>query len=182
MTAVGGQTELGRLGRLASEAEEPPTPLERTMNELARATLVLAIAVSVLVPLIGVANGRPFREMLLSGLALAYATIPEELPILVQMLVGVGGQRLAKRHVLLRRTRAAEAVGGITVVLSDKTGTLTENRLRLQDVTGDRERLLESRPRGPWRRGFARPAGRSACASGRGPSAAGGRAGRTVPV
>jgi P-type Ca2+ transporter type 2C len=142
VTAVGGDSELGRLGKLASEAKEPPTPLQRTMSELARATLVLAIAVSVLVPLLGVLEGRPFRQMLLSGLALAYATIPEELPILVTLLVGVGGIRLARRHVLLRRARAAEAVGGITVVLTDKTGTLTQNQLRLEEVAGDRQRLL----------------------------------------
>jgi len=151
VTAAGEQAELGRLGKLAGEAKEPPTPLQRTMSELARVTLVLAIAVSVLVPLIGVLNGRPFRQMLLSGLALAYATVPEELPILVTMLVGMGGIRLARRHVLLRRTRAAEAVGGVTVVLTDKTGTLTENRLRLEQVAGDRERVLAAAqpPRSP---------------------------------
>jgi P-type Ca2+ transporter type 2C len=142
VTAAGGDSELGRLGKLAAEAKEPPTPLQRAMSELARAALVLAIAVSVLVPLLGVAEGRPFRQMLLTGLTLAFATIPEELPILVTLLVGVGGIRLARRHVLLRRTRAAEAVGGITVVLTDKTGTLTENRLRLEEVAGDRDRLL----------------------------------------
>ena len=68
--------------------------------------------------------------MLLDGLTLAFATIPEELPILVTVLVAIGGLRLAQHGVLLRRLRAAEAVGAMTVLLADKTGTLTENRLR----------------------------------------------------
>ena len=81
-------------------------------------------------PLIGVLRGQPAREMLLDGLTLAFATIPEELPILVTVLVAIGGLRLAQHGVLLRRLRAAEAVGAMTVLLADKTGTLTENRLR----------------------------------------------------
>jgi Ca2+-transporting ATPase len=140
--AVGLDTELGRLGRLVQEAREPPTPLQRAMSELARAALALAVAASVLVPLVGLLRGQPFRDMLLSGLTLAFATIPEELPILVTVLVAVGGLRLARRGVLLRRLRAAEAAGGITVVLTDKTGTLTENRLQLNLVEGDGERVL----------------------------------------
>lgn len=132
VVAIGDDTELGRLGKLTAEAKEPPTPLQRATSELARATLVVAVAASVIVPLIGILRGQPAEEALLTGLTLAFATIPEELPILVTALVAVGGLRLARSNVLLRRTRAAEAVGGVTVVLTDKTGTLTENRLRLE--------------------------------------------------
>jgi len=82
--------------------------------------------------------------MLLDGLTLAFATIPEELPILVTVLVAVGGLRLARRGVLLRKLRSAEAVGAITVLLTDKTGTLTENQLRLEQVEGERTRVLET--------------------------------------
>jgi len=137
VVATGAQSEMGGLGQLVAEAKEPPTPLQRAMGELARAALVLAIAASVLVPLIGVLRGRSVRQMLLDGLTLAFATIPEELPILVTVLVAVGGLRLAKRGVLLRKLRSAEAVGAITVLLTDKTGTLTENRLRLEHVEGE---------------------------------------------
>jgi Ca2+-transporting ATPase len=80
--------------------------------------------------------------MLLDGLTLAFATIPEELPILVTVLVALGGLRLAQHGVLLRRLRAAEAVGAMTVLLADKTGTLTENRLLIERIDGDRERVL----------------------------------------
>jgi Ca2+-transporting ATPase len=142
VVALGPDTEIGRLGRLVAGAREPPTPLQRAMAELARAALIVAVAASVLVPLIGVVRGQPAREMLLDGLTLAFATIPEELPILVTVLVAIGGLRLAQRGVLLRRLRAAEAVGAMTVLLADKTGTLTENRLAIERIDGERERVL----------------------------------------
>jgi Ca2+-transporting ATPase len=142
VVALGDETEIGRLGRLVAQAKEPPTPLQGAMAELARAALIVAVAACVLVPLLGVLRGQSPREMLLDGLTLAFATIPEELPILVTVLVALGGLRLAQQGVLLRRLRAAEAVGAMTVLLADKTGTLTENRLLIERIDGDRERVL----------------------------------------
>jgi Ca2+-transporting ATPase len=142
VVALGDETEIGRLGRLVADAKEPPTPLQGAMAELARAALIVAVAACVLVPLLGVLRGQPLREMLLDGLTLAFATIPEELPILVTVLVALGGLRMAQHGVLLRRLRAAEAVGAMTVLLADKTGTLTENRLVIERIDGDRERVL----------------------------------------
>lgn len=144
IVAVGADSEIGRLRQLVDDAKAPATPLQGAMAELARAALMLAIAASVLVPLLGVLRGQSPRQMLLDGLTLAFATIPEELPILVTVLVAVGGLRLAKQGVLLRKLRAAEAVGAITVLLSDKTGTLTDNRLELALVDGDRDRVLDA--------------------------------------
>ena len=142
VVATGADSELGRLGRLVATQREPPTALQRAMRELARAVLVVAVAASVVVPLVGVVRGQPLRQMLLAGLTLAFATIPEELPILVTVLLAVGGRRLARRGALLRRLRAAETLGGVTVVVTDKTGTLTRNRLELAVVEGDRARVL----------------------------------------
>jgi P-type Ca2+ transporter type 2C len=142
VVALGDDTEIGRVGRLVADAKEPPTPLQRAMAELARAALIVAVAACVLVPLLGVLRGQPGREMLLDGLTLAFATIPEELPILVTALVALGGLRLAQHGVLLRRLRAAEAVGAMTVLLADKTGTLTENRLLIDHIDGDRDHVL----------------------------------------
>lgn len=142
VVSTGEATELGRLGRLVNTEKEPATPLQRSLTELAKAVLVLAIVASVLVPLVGVLAGRPFREMLLDGLTIAFATVPEELPILVTVLLAVGGRQLAKQGALLRRLRAGEALGAVTVVVTDKTGTLTENRLVLSDIRGDRKQVL----------------------------------------
>ena len=142
IVALGDETEIGRLGHLVAQAKEPPTPLQRAMAELARAALIVAVAACLLVPVVGVLRGRSPREMLLDGLTLAFATIPEELAILVTALVALGGLRLAKHGVLLRRLRAAEAVGAMTVLLADKTGTLTENRLLIERIDGDRDCVL----------------------------------------
>lgn len=92
VVATGLGTELGQLGHLVTSEKEPPTPLQRSLRDLARVVLYFAIAASVGVPLIGVLVGRSFQEMLLSGLTLAFATIPEELPILVTVLLAVGGR------------------------------------------------------------------------------------------
>src|SRR6266545_575366 len=101
------------------------------------------IDASGLVPLVGVLRGQPLRPMVLAGLTLAFATIPEELPILVTVLLAVGGRRLAQRGALLRRLRAGETLGALTVVVTDKTGTLTENRLRLAHLNGAPREVLE---------------------------------------
>ncbi|GLL06754.1 cation-translocating P-type ATPase [Dactylosporangium matsuzakiense] len=142
LTATGAHSELGRLGRLVAETREPPTPLQRALTQLAKAVLVIAIAASVAVPLVGVLAGQPVRDMLLSGLTVAFATVPEELPILVVVLLAVGGRRLARRGALLRRLRAGETIGAVDVVVTDKTGTLTENRLELTELVGDRRAIL----------------------------------------
>ncbi len=142
VVATGATSELGRLARMVVEEDEPETPLQRSMRELAGAILLAAIAASVIVPAIGVARGQPVKDMVLAGLTLAFATIPEELPILITLLVAVGGRRLARQGALLRRLRSGEALGATTVVVTDKTGTLTHNQLRLDRVVGDRAAVL----------------------------------------
>ncbi len=142
VVATGAASELGQLGRLVDTTTEPPTPLQRGLSQLARAVLVVAIAASVLVPLVGVLAGQPWRAMLVAGLTLAFATVPEELPILITVLLAVGGRQLARRGALLRRLRAGETLGAVTTVVTDKTGTLTENQLRLVQIVGDRHDVL----------------------------------------
>ncbi|MFI5613448.1 cation-translocating P-type ATPase [Amycolatopsis sp. NPDC051903] len=142
VVATGTATELGRLGKLVAGTREPPTPLQLALSQLAKAVLVIAIAASVLVPAVGVLAGQPWREMLLSGLTLAFATVPEELPILITLLLAIGGRQLARRGALLRRLRAGETLGAVTTVVTDKTGTLTENHLQLAEIVGDRHEVL----------------------------------------
>jgi Ca2+-transporting ATPase len=112
------------------------------MSTLARAVLVADIAASLLVPATGLAAGQPWRPMLLAGLTVAFATVPEELPILITVLLALGGRQLARQGALLRRLRSGETLGAVTTVVTDKTGTLTENRLRLAQITGDRRTVL----------------------------------------
>ena len=142
VVATGADTELGRLGRLVATESEPPTPLQRALSRLARTVLVAALAASIVVPLVGLLSGQDPRVMLLAGLTLAFATIPEELPILITVLLAVGGRQLARRGALLRRLRSGETLGVVTTVVTDKTGTLTQNRLRLAHISGDETEVL----------------------------------------
>jgi Ca2+-transporting ATPase len=142
VVATGAASELGRLGALVAETKEPPTPLQRALSQIAKAVLVVAITASVLVPGVGLLGGQPWRDMLLSGLTLAFATVPEELPVLITLLLAIGGRQLARRGALLRRLRAGETLGAVTTVVTDKTGTLTENHLRLAEIIGERYEVL----------------------------------------
>ncbi|MBX6771152.1 MAG: cation-transporting P-type ATPase [Chloroflexi bacterium] len=136
--AIGQATELGRTARLAKTAHEPRTPLQQELARLAGAFLWIAIGASVLIPLAGtLVAHQPPREMLLTGLTLAFATIPEELPILATIVLALGARALAHRRAVVRRLRAAEAIGSVSVIATDKTGTLTANRLSVSRLFVD---------------------------------------------
>ncbi len=137
VTATAMDTELGRITGLVIEAKEPKTPLQLAMKQLAGMLVWVAVTFSVLVPFIGWLQGKDPRQMVLTGLSMSFATIPEELPIVVTMVLGVGAYAMARRNVLVRRLRAAETLGGVTVIATDKTGTITANRLTLSMVATD---------------------------------------------
>ena len=138
VVATGAVTQLGRIAGLMREAREPRTPLQEALRQLARWLVWVAIGFSVLVPVLGVlVAGRPVKEMLLVGLTLAFATIPEELPILISIVLGLGAYRMAQRSAIVKRLRAAETLGSVSVVATDKTGTLTENRMRVVAVVAN---------------------------------------------
>ncbi len=132
VTATGMATELGRITGLVLEAKEPKTPLQLAMKQLAGFLVWVAVLFSAVIPAIGLLQGKGLRNMILTGLSMAFATIPEELPIVITMVLGVGALALSKRHVLVRRLKAAETLGAVTAIVTDKTGTLTENRMRLE--------------------------------------------------
>ena len=145
VTAAGRESTLGRVATMVALTDAQPTPLQRRMTSLTNALLVVAVVVSVLVPLIGLAKGQDPKEMLLSGLTLAFATIPAELPILLVIVLVLGGQRLASRGVIVRRLSAVETLGATTLVCTDKTGTLTENSISLTSLATAAE-VIESTP------------------------------------
>jgi len=132
---TGSSSTLGRISDLVARTKPPKTPLQRRMAELARGLLFVAIAVSVLIPVAGYLAGRPLREMILTGLSLAFATIPEELPVLIIVILGLGSLKLARDGAIVRQLRAAETLGAITMICTDKTGTLTENRMTVVAAT-----------------------------------------------
>lgn len=146
VVSTGMDTEIGRIAGMARQVKEPRTPLQNMMSELSRVLIWVALGFSVLVPLIGIIfSHQPPRQMLLTGLSLAFATIPEELPIIITMVLSLGAFRLSKKHAVAKRLSGVESLGSVTVIATDKTGTLTENRMEADRFEPEdaRDRLLE---------------------------------------
>ncbi|MDD1669375.1 MAG: cation-transporting P-type ATPase [Methanomicrobiales archaeon] len=131
---TGGETRIGKISELAKVIRPPKTPLQLAMKALAKTLVGVALFFSIALPLIGFFQGQPLREMFLTGLALAFATIPEELPIIITMNLGLGSWLLSRENFLVKRLKAAETLGNATVILTDKTGTLTESAMRVAAI------------------------------------------------
>jgi len=132
VVTTGMQTELGHIAGLAQEIRQPRTPLQQAMRELTRWLVWLALGFSILIPLLAILlSGEPWRKMLLTGLSLAFAVIPEELPIIITMVLALGAYRLARQQAIIKRLQAVETLGSVTTIATDKTGTLTENRMQV---------------------------------------------------
>ncbi len=132
--ATGMNTQIGKIAGMAHQVREPRTPLQKLMSELSGFLVWFALGFSALVPLIGIflVHQDP-KTMLLTGLSLAFATIPEELPIIITMVLALGAFRLSRKHAIAKRLSAVEVLGAATVIATDKTGTLTENRMTAHD-------------------------------------------------
>lgn len=134
VVGTGMATELGRVAGLAREAKAPKTPLQLSMSALSKWLVWIALGFSLIIPVLGWLRGQPLQQMLLTGLSLAFATIPEELPIIITMVLALGAYRLSKRHAIVKRLQAVETIGSVTVIATDKTGTLTENRMEVSSL------------------------------------------------
>jgi Ca2+-transporting ATPase len=137
VTATGMNTEVGRIAKLTEEVKEPRTPLQTAMRQLTGTLVWVAVFFSALIPALGILEGRDLRQMILTGLSLAFAVIPEELPIIVTMVLALGAFALSRRKALVKRLRAAETLGDVTSIVTDKTGTLTEGRMKLASLLSD---------------------------------------------
>ncbi|MGZ5495494.1 MAG: cation-translocating P-type ATPase, partial [Candidatus Aminicenantales bacterium] len=134
VVATGLSSRFGKISALAQAVKPPKTPLQLAMKDLAMKLVWVALFFSVAIPLLGVIRGQNLKEMILTGLALAFATIPEEGPIIITMILGLGAYTLSKNNFLIKRIKATEVLGNATVILTDKTGTLTENEMSVVAV------------------------------------------------
>jgi len=143
VVAIGMRTELGRIADLLARVTEGDTPLQRRLAGVGRVLLLLCVAIVAVVAAAGLAYHRPMLDVLLSAVALAVAAVPEGLPAVVTIALAVGVQRMASKHVLIRRLAAVETLGCATVICTDKTGTLTTGVMRVRELwTRDPDRLL----------------------------------------
>lgn len=132
--ATGTETELGKIARLIGDGREEPTPLQRRLDQLGRWLVLGCLVLCVLVFLTGIWRGRPVTEMFLTAVSLAVAAIPEGLPAIVTVALALGVQRMSRRRAVIRHLPVIETLGNVTVICADKTGTLTENRMRVEKI------------------------------------------------
>lgn len=142
VVATGMQTEFGRIAQLLQDVEGGRTPLQKNLDRLGSVLAKAALVVVVLIVALGLLRGQPLMEMLLFGIALAVAVVPEALPAVVTISLAIGIQKMARRNALIRRLPAVETLGSTSVICSDKTGTLTRDemtvrRIWVADVTWD---------------------------------------------
>ncbi|MHB1251973.1 MAG: cation-translocating P-type ATPase [Acidimicrobiales bacterium] len=134
VVAVGGATELGLIADLLAARTEVPTPLQSRLTSLARLMAVGAVGVCGAIFIIGMIRGEPLREMFVTSVSLAVAAIPEGLPAIITVALALGARRMAERRALIRRLVAVETLGSVDVICTDKTGTLTQNRMQVVRV------------------------------------------------
>ena len=143
VTATGMQTELGRIAHLLATAEESVTPLQRRLAHVSQTLLFICGGIVAVVALAGLLRGWPLMQVFMAAVSLAVAAVPEGLPAVVTIALAVGVQRMAARHVLIRRLPAVETLGCATVICTDKTGTLTTGVMRVRELWGrDHTNLL----------------------------------------
>lgn len=134
VVGTGINTALGNIAKILSEMEEEPTPLQKELERLGKQLTLLILFLIGILLLIGLVQGREFLEMFLVSVSLAVAAIPEGLPTVITILLALGVQEMAKRKAIVRRLSAVEALGATSVICTDKTGTLTENKMDLVQI------------------------------------------------
>lgn len=137
VVATGMDTELGHISTLTAEAEEEVTPLEKRLDRLGKRLIWITIAIAVLVAVTGIIGGRDLYVMVETAIALAVAAVPEGLPIVATVALARGMWRMAKRNAIINRLSAVETLGATNIICTDKTGTLTENRMSVTEIALD---------------------------------------------
>ena len=134
VTATGMNTEMGKIAGLLNNSDQQKTPLQKRLNQLGKRISLLALGAAAIVFIIGELQGEPLLEMFMTAGSLAVAAVPETLTVIVTLTLAYGVQKMAKKHAIIRRLPAVETLGTANVICSDKTGTLTQNKMRVRRV------------------------------------------------
>ena len=135
---------MGKIAGITKATREPRTPLQIAMKQLSKTLIWIALFFSILIPILGILRGLEPNQAILYGLSLSFVTIPEEMPIIITMVLGIGAIALSRRKAIIKRLRAAETLGSTTVIATDKTGTITEGKMQLESLYFD-DKLSQKR-------------------------------------
>lgn len=146
VTATGLSTEIGKITSLMLSYETPKTPLELELNQTGKRIGIIVLVLCVFIFIAGLLQGLPAIDIFFTVVSLAVAAVPEGLPAIATVCLAIGVQRMAKKHALIRKMDAVETLGAVTVICADKTGTMTQNKMAVQDVwtldPGERDTAL----------------------------------------
>jgi P-type Ca2+ transporter type 2C len=134
VTATGMQTELGRIAGMLQRVPPEPTPLQLRLEGLGRVLIGVCVALVVIISVLQLVRGNPLIEVFVFSVSLAVAAVPEGLPAVVTISLALGLQRMARRNALIRKLPSVETLGAVTVICTDKTGTLTRNEMTVREV------------------------------------------------
>lgn len=137
VVATGMDTEMGRIADLLQSTESMETPLQRRLEQLGKILVLVAVGLTLVVVAAGIWHGQQPYQMFLAGVSLAVAAIPEGLPAIVTIVLAIGVQRMIRRKAIVRKLPSVETLGCATVICSDKTGTLTQNKMTVAEIWAD---------------------------------------------
>ncbi len=134
VTAIGMDTELGKIATMLTSTKESLTPLQKKMNEISKVLSVVVVVIGFAMVILGMIQGNKLLEIFMLSVSLAVAAIPEGLPASITIILSIGVQKMAKEHSIIRKLASVETLGATEIICSDKTGTLTQNKMTVTEV------------------------------------------------
>lgn len=139
VTSTGMNTEVGKIADMLANTEEGKTPLQENQDALGKWLTIMILVIAVIIFVVGMLRGNEWTHMLLTAIAIAVAAIPEGLPAISTIILALGTQKMAQRNAIVRKLPAVETLGGVEIICSDKTGTLTLNQMTVEKMVYDNE-------------------------------------------
>lgn len=140
---IGMDTEVGKIAKMIITNESPTTPIQKKLGEVGKTLGIACLAICVVIFIIGIIKNISIMEMFMTSVGLAVAAIPEGLPAIVTIILSIAVTKMAKKNSIIRKLPAVETLGSSKVICSDKTGTLTENNMKVVEIFGEKNKILE---------------------------------------
>ena len=142
VTAIGMNTELGKIATMLTDTKESLTPLQKKMNEISKVLSVVVVIIGLAMVVLGMVQGNKLLEIFMLSVSLAVAAIPEGLPASITIILSIGVQKMAREHSIVRKLASVETLGATEIICSDKTGTLTQNKMTVTEVNFGGTRIV----------------------------------------